>query len=96
VSLYSSSSSYEYCAAPGSRCTYNSTTGYTCTVCGGLGQNCCIDSTTYALACQDPLKCASSGGAYACAGTPTATNTSTATSTSTSTSTSTATSVDAG
>jgi len=65
--LYASSTSYNYCGAPGSRCTYSSANlKYTCTACGDKGQACCIDSTTSGTACKSPYKCVStySGTGY--------------------------------
>ena len=84
---YPSSTSYNYCGAPGSRCTYSSTTlSYTCSACGDKGQACCVDSTTSAFSCKSPYKCLSSySGAtyvYMCTD-PTSTVTSTATATAT-------------
>jgi hypothetical protein len=71
VSNYSSSTSYEYCAAPGTRClsTTSSSTGttqYLCTACGDKGQRCCYDGSStsssstyygYGSGCKSPYIC---------------------------------------
>jgi hypothetical protein len=64
---YSTMTSYNYCAAPGSRClsSTSSTTGltqYLCKACGGKDQRCCIDntssySTPTSLGCKSPYLC---------------------------------------
>jgi hypothetical protein len=77
VSTYSSSTSYYYCGAPGSRCltSTSSTTGttqYLCTACGAKGQRCCTDSpsssTSSAVGCKAPSLCNydSTSGYYYC------------------------------
>jgi hypothetical protein len=70
VSNYSSSSSYYYCAAPGTRClsstSSSGTTQYTCAACGDKGQRCCYDGTSssstsayygYGSGCKSPYTC---------------------------------------
>jgi hypothetical protein len=68
---YSSSTYYNYCAAPGTRClaSTSSTTGatqYLCSPCGDKGQRCCYDGTSssssssyygYGSGCKSPYVC---------------------------------------
>jgi hypothetical protein len=68
---YSTSSSYYYCAAPGTRCltSISSTTGttqYLCSACGDKGQRCCYDDSGsgsssayygYGSGCKSPYIC---------------------------------------
>jgi hypothetical protein len=65
-SSYYSSSTYDYCGAPGSRClsSTSATTGltqYLCNACGSKDQRCCIDNTSYStptsLGCKSPYLC---------------------------------------
>jgi hypothetical protein len=67
VSTYSSSSSYNYCGASGTRCLYatgvDGGSSYTCAACGDKGQRCCSDSTStsssYGPPCKSPYACTS-------------------------------------
>jgi hypothetical protein len=81
-----SSTTYLYCAAPGTRClssglTDAGTTQYLCTACGDKGQRCCYDSSTTAststygwgTGCKSPYLCSynSSGSpTYVCVDPP--------------------------
>jgi hypothetical protein len=78
---YSTSTSYYYCGASGSRCLTSSATGttqYLCQACGGNGQPCCVSSTTTGGACTAPYQCTYGSSTYTCTP-PTATATSTST-----------------
>ena len=63
ISTYSSSTSYYYCGAQGSRCNYSSSTGtaqYLCAACGDKDQRCCVDNsytTATAVGCKSPYLC---------------------------------------
>jgi len=63
TSTYSTSTSYYFCGAAGSRCLYSSSTGtvvYSCTACGDRDQRCCLDnsySTPTATGCKSPYLC---------------------------------------
>jgi hypothetical protein len=85
VSNYSTSStSYYYCAAPGTRCLSSIADGglsqYTCTPCGEKGQRCCYDtsstsSTNYGwgTGCKSPYVCtysSSTNPTYQCTDAP--------------------------
>jgi hypothetical protein len=89
VSNYSSSSSsYYYCGAPGTRCLSGisdaGTTQYTCTPCGEKGQRCCYDTSSstssnygWGTGCKSPYVCtynSSSNPTYACTEPPTTTS----------------------
>jgi hypothetical protein len=85
VSNYSTSStSYYYCAAPGTRCLSSVADGgvsqYLCTPCGEKGQRCCYDtsstsSTNYGwgTGCKSPYVCtysSSTNPTYQCTDAP--------------------------